>query len=284
MLHPQAERRQAPEAQPRLERGHRTAQVDHGVADAVGTLLARARDSADQIGVPAHVLRGRGAPHRSRAPPGCRGTAMRTCCRPPRGRPPRGRGRRGPEVRHGRGGVHDRLAVEEVARQRLAHLVQVGRVDERRLDAVPGQDAPQDRDGPPYSAVPATTRDPFCVTVKKSEEIAASPEANPIADSDSSRSAIADWNASTVGLPYPASTRSRARRSGSPARTRRSSRSGTSRTGIGMLLESCSGGGGRGGVHGARLEPTTLRGSLTTGQPTSPIAPGSVPGGRGRAS
>ena len=32
---------------------------------------------------------------------------------------------------------------------------------------------------------------PFCVTVKNSEEIAASPEANPFADSDSSRSAIA---------------------------------------------------------------------------------------------
>ena len=54
---------------------------------------------------------------------------------------------------------------------------------------------------PPYSAVPATTRDPCRVSVKNSDEIAARPEANPIADSDSSRSAIADWNASTVGLP-----------------------------------------------------------------------------------
>ena len=33
--------------------------------------------------------------------------------------------------------------------------------------------------------------------------LAAIPEANPIADSVSSRSAIADWNASIVGFPYP---------------------------------------------------------------------------------
>jgi hypothetical protein len=51
--------------------------------------------------------------------------------------------------------------------------------------------------------VPATIRDPALATVRRSEEMAAIPEANPIADSASSRSAIADWNASTVGFPYP---------------------------------------------------------------------------------
>ena len=51
--------------------------------------------------------------------------------------------------------------------------------------------------------MPATIREPALATVRKSDEMAAMPEANPIADSASSRSAIADWNASTVGFPYP---------------------------------------------------------------------------------
>src|SRR5688572_26856375 len=69
--------------------------------------------------------------------------------------------------------------------------------------------------------------------------MAAMPEAKPIADSVSSRSAIADWNASIVGFPYPGPSNRMARANSSFVSNRN-----VDDWKIGMLLDSCSGGGG----------------------------------------
>ena len=100
VLHPQAQGRQPAEAQPRLERRHRAAQVDQRVAEPPEQRLARARDAADQVGVAPDVL---GRRVERDVEPECHGVAevreTRTCCRPPTGHRPRGTARparRGP--------------------------------------------------------------------------------------------------------------------------------------------------------------------------------------------
>ena len=76
-----------PQTEPRLERRHRPAGLDHRVAQPRRRPRRRADDAADQVVVAADVL-GRRVhdvvePER---PPGCTGTATRTCCRPRSGR------------------------------------------------------------------------------------------------------------------------------------------------------------------------------------------------------
>ena len=264
VLHPQAERRQPPEAQPRL------------AAASSRPGRSRCRGAAGT------------APHSCATPP------IRSACPPtylwPSGAPRRAEGHRVAQVRR-RERVVDRredarLAAEKGgrrgparswwssrsshrrrvgARQRLAHLVQVGRVDERRLDAVPRQDAPQDRDGAPDTPSPATTRDPFCVTVKNSEEIAAGPEAEP--DRGLRLLQVGHRGLERIDrrVAVPRGTHSRARRSGSPARTRRSSRSGTSRTGRSACCWRAAPRRRPVGVRGALWNRRRFAGSLTTG-------------------